>query len=59
MMPLSVLTSKELYFENEGYGVSVLSYLGRAQCSLSSCAPTGDKLQLLSLGPIYLLPQKP
>ena len=37
--------------------VSFISYLGRAQLLSRSCPPTGDKLQLLSLGPIYLLPQ--
>ena len=49
-----------LDLENEKYVVSVF-YLGRPQPLLlyfiSECLSTGDKLQLLSLGPIYLLPQ--
>ena len=32
-------------------GLSLFYYI------LSQCLSTGDKLQLLSLGPIYLLPQ--
>ena len=42
---------------NEKY---VVSYLGRAQLLLLfilEFLSSGDKLQLLSLGPIYLLPQ--
>ena len=46
-----------LDLENEKH---VVSYLGRAQLLLLfilEYLPTGDKLQLFHLGPIYLLPQ--
>ena len=45
-----------LDLENEEY---MVSYLGRAQLLLLFILEylfTGDRLQLLSLGPIYLLP---